>query len=185
PAFGVFTSGFVSVMTRSGGFSNVDIAAMNDSTLVVMDLLMFVGGGSGSTAGGIKVTTLAILFLAAVAEARGTEDLQLFKRRIPVDILRLAVAIALWAATIVAVASVLVMHLSGAGMREAVFDTISAFATVGLTTGLTASAPTEATMVLAATMWLGRIGTVTLAAALASSERKQLYRWPEERIIVG
>ena len=185
PLFGIFTGGFLSVMTRSGGFANVDIAAMNDSTLIVMDMMMFVGGGSASTAGGIKVTTLAILFLAAVAEARGTEDLQLFQRRIPVDVLRLAVAIALWAATIVAISSVLVVHFSGFGMREAIFDTISAFATVGLSTGLTASAPPSAAMVLAATMWLGRIGTVTLAAALASSERKQLYRWPEERIIVG
>lgn len=185
PAFGVFTGGFLSVMTRSGGFANVDVAAMNDATIVVMDMLMFVGGGSGSTAGGIKVTTLAVLFLAAVAEARGNEDLQLFRRRIPVDVLRLAVAIALWASTTIMVASILVMQLSGAGMREAIFDTISAFATVGLSTGLTQSAPPAAAMVLAATMWLGRIGTVTLAAALASSERKQLYRWPEERIIVG
>ena len=185
PLFGAFTGGFLSVMTRSGGFANVDIAQMNDATILVMDMLMFVGGGSGSTAGGIKVTTLAILFLAAVAEARGSDDLQLFRRRIPVDVLRLAVAIGLWASTIVAVSSILQMQLSNVGMREAIFDTISAFATVGLSTGLTASAPPEGAMVLAATMWLGRIGTVTLAAALASSERKQLYRWPEERIIVG
>ncbi|WP_185715036.1 TrkH family potassium uptake protein [Gulosibacter macacae] len=184
-AFGIFTGGFLSVMTRSGGFANVDINALNDQTIVVMDLLMFVGGGSASTAGGIKVTTLAILFLAAVAEARGVEDLQVFRRRIPVDVLRLAVAITLWAVTIVAVSSILVMQLSGAGLREAVFDTISAFATVGLTTGLTAEAPPAATMVLAVTMWLGRVGTVTFAAALASSERRQLYRLPEERIIVG
>lgn len=183
--FGLFTGGFLSVMTRSGGFSNIDIAQMNDSTIIVMDLLMFVGGGSGSTAGGIKVTTLAVLFLAAVAEARGSEDIQVFRRRIPVDVLRLAVAIALWASTIIAVATVLVVHLSGFGMREALFDTISAFATVGLSTGLTAAAPPEAAFVLTVTMWLGRIGTVTLAAALASSERKQLFRWPEERIIVG
>lgn len=183
--FGMFSSGFLSVMARSGGFSNIDIASMNDSTIIVMDMLMFVGGGSASTAGGIKVTTLAILFLAAVAEARGVEDLQVFKRRIPVDVLRLAVAIALWAVTIVAVATITVIALSGAGLREALFDTISAFATVGLTTGLTEQLPPAATMVLAVTMWLGRVGTVTFAAALASSEKKQLYRLPEERIIVG
>ena len=184
-SYTIFSSAFLSVMTRSGGFSHVDISSMNDATLVAMDMLMFVGGGSTSTAGGIKVTTLAVLFLAAMAEAKGVEDIQVFRRRIPVDVLRLAVAIGLWAATIVAVMSMLVMQFSGAGMRESIFDTISAFATVGLSTGLAESAPPSAALVLTTTMWLGRVGTVTLAAAIASSERKQLYRLPEERIIVG
>ena len=180
-----FSAGFLSVMTRSGGFSHVDISQMNDATLMTMDMLMFVGGGSTSTAGGIKVTTLAILFLAALAEAKGVDDTQVFRRRIPTDVLRLAVAIGLWASTIVAIMTMIVMQLSGAGMREALFDTISAFATVGLSTGLTASAPPSAAVALAVTMWLGRIGTVTIAAAIASSQMKQLYRLPEERIIVG
>lgn len=185
PIEGLLGGSFLSVMARSGGFSTIDINAMNDSSLLVLDALMFVGGGSASTAGGIKVTTLAVLFLAAVAEARGSSDLQLFRRRIPHDVLRLAIAVALWGAMVVGVSSILVMSLSGAGMREAIFDTISAFATVGLSTGLTESTTPAAQLVLAVTMWLGRVGTVTMAAAVASSERKQLYRLPEERIIVG
>lgn len=185
PWFRPITAGFMSAMTRSGGFSIVDISEMNDASLLVMDMLMFVGGGSASTAGGIKVTTLAILFLAAVAEAKGSPDIQTFGKRIPVDVLRLAIAVALWGATIIAVASILVMQLSGAEFKYVLFDTISAFATCGLSTGLTQTLPESATYVLTATMWLGRVGTVTFAAALASRHKRQLYTLPEERIIVG
>lgn len=185
PWLAPFTAGFTSVMARSGGFSTVDIASMNDSTITVLSMLMFVGGGSASTAGGIKVTTLAILFLAAVAEAKGVQDIQVFRRRIPNDVLRLAVAVALWGATIVAIASITLMHITGTEFKYALFDTISAFATCGLSTGLTQNLPDSGVFVLTATMWLGRVGTVTFAAAVASSDRKQLYTLPEERIIVG
>ena len=184
-AVGPMTATFLSVMTRSGGFSTVDVSQMNESTLLVMDMLMFVGGGSASTAGGIKVTTLAVLFLAAWAEARGVEDMHAFDRRIPTDVLRLAVSVVLWGATIVATASIVLLQLTTATLDFVLFDVISAFATVGLSTGLTAELPDPGKYVLAATMWAGRVGTVTLAAALAASQRRQLFRRAEERPIVG
>lgn len=177
---------FVSVMTRSGGFSPIDIGAMNGSTLLGLDMLMFVGGGSASTAGGIKVTTLAVLFLAAFAEARGVRDMEAFDRRIPVDVLRVAVSIVLWAATIVSLSTIIVLHITKAPLDYVLFDVISAFATCGLSTGLTSNdLPDAAKYTLAATMWAGRVGTVTLAAALAASQRRQLFRRAEERPIVG
>jgi trk system potassium uptake protein TrkH len=180
------TAIFTSIMSRSGGLSTVDIGEMNGSTLLVLDMLMFVGGGSASTAGGIKVTTLAVLVFAAVAEARGVDDMEAFERRIPVDVLRLAVSVALWGATIVATASVIILQITKAPLDLVLFDVISAFATCGLSTGLTSSElPDSAKYVLAATMWAGRVGTVTLAAALAASQRRQLFRRPEERPIVG
>lgn len=180
-----FQAGFLSAMSRSGGFSTIDIDQTEGATMLVLDMLMFVGGGSASTAGGIKVTTIAILFLAAWAEARGVSDMQSFGRRIPSDVLRLAVSISLWGATIVAVSSILLMHFTDAPFSHAVFESISAFATCGLSSGLTQDLPVQGTYILSATMWLGRVGTVTMAAALASSEKKQLFRLPEERIIVG
>lgn len=184
-AAGPMTATFMSVMTRSGGFATVDVAEMNGSTLLVMDMLMFVGGGSASTAGGIKVTTLAVLFIAAWAEARGDRDMQAFERRIPVDVLRLSVSVVLWGATIVASASIALMHITGERLDYVLFDVISAFATCGLSTGFTADAPDAAKVILSATMWAGRVGTVTLAAALAASQRRQLYTRAEERPIVG
>jgi Trk-type K+ transport system membrane component len=179
------TATFISLMTRSGGFSTVDIGQMHDSSLLVMDMLMFVGGGSASTAGGIKVTTLAILFLAALAEARGDSDIQVFSRRIPPDVLRLSVSVVLWGATIVAVATIAVLQTTNAPLDKVLFDVISAFGTCGLSTGVTENLPDAGKYVLAATMWAGRVGTVTLAAALAASQRRQLFTRAEERPIVG
>ena len=181
----IFQSFFMSMMTRSGGFSTIDMHDLNGSSMLVSGMLMFIGGGSASTAGGIKVTTLAVLFLAAFAEARGAPAMEAFGRRIPVDILRLAVSVVLWGATIVAVASIAILQITKEPFDYVLFDVISAFATCGLTTGLTADLPPEGVYVMAATMFMGRVGTVTLAAALAASQRRQLYKRPEERPIVG
>jgi trk system potassium uptake protein TrkH len=180
-----FQALFLSVMTRSGGFSTLDMADFGNASLLVTDMLMFIGGGSASTAGGIKVTTLAILFLAAFAEARGSESMEVFERRIPSDVLRLAVSIVLWGATTVALSSIVLLQISGERLDYVLFDAISAFATSGLSTGFTAEATDPAKYVLATTMFLGRVGTVTLAAALAASTRRQLFQRSEERPIVG
>ena len=181
----LFQPFFLSMMTRSGGFSTIPIEELNGSSLLVGDMLMFIGGGSASTAGGIKVTTLAVLFLAAFAEARGREGMEAFDRRIPSDVLRLAVSVVLWGATTVAAATIVILQISGERLDFVLFEVISAFATSGLTTGLTARLPDSGVYVLAATMFLGRVGTVTLAAALAASTSRQLFRRAEERPIVG
>lgn len=176
---------FMSTMTRSGGFATIDMADLYGSSLLVTDMLMFVGGGSASTAGGIKVTTLAVLFLAAYAEAKGAPAMEAFGRRIPRDMLRLAVSVVLWGATIVAVSTVIIVQITKSPLDFVLFDVISAFATCGLSTGLTQSLPPEGKYVMAATMFMGRVGTVTLAAALAAAQKRQLFKRPEERPIVG
>lgn len=181
----VFQSFFLSAMARSGGFATFDIGQLHNSSLLVTDMLMFIGGGSASTAGGIKVTTLVVLFLAAVAEAKGIDSMEAFRRRIPGDVLRVAVSVVLWGATIVAIATVTVLAITGGSLDHALFDVISAFATCGLSTGFTGGAPPPAVYVLAITMFLGRIGSITLAAALAQSQQRRLYQHPEERPIVG
>jgi trk system potassium uptake protein TrkH len=181
----IFQSLFMSVMTRSGGFATITVSDLHGSSLLLSDMLMFIGGGSASTAGGIKVTTFAVLVLAAIAEARGRTQMEAFGRRIPGDILRLAVSVVLWGATTVAVSCILILHITQAPFEHVLFDVISAFATVGLSTGLTADLPPAGVYVLAATMFMGRVGTVTLAAALAASQSRQLFSRPEERPIVG
>lgn len=181
----VLSSGYTSVMTRSGGLGTLDIAEMNGSTLLFIDMLMFVGGGSASTAGGIKVTTLAVLFLAAFAEARGYQDMQAFQRRVPTEVLRVAVSVGIWGATIVATSTIILLHMTGERLDYVLFDVISAFGTCGLSTGLTENLPDAGKYVMAATMWAGRVGTVTLAAAVAATNRPQLFKLPEERPIVG
>lgn len=179
------SSGYMSVMTRSGGLGTVNPADMNGSSLLVMDMLMFVGGGSASTAGGIKVTTIAVLFLAAYAEARGYQDMQVFGRSIPVEVLRLAVSIVIWGATIVAIATITLLHMTKLPLDHVLFEVISAFGTCGLSTGVSEHLPDAGKYVLSATMWAGRVGTVTLAAAVAATSRRRMFRFPEERPIVG
>ncbi len=181
----IFQSLFMSVMTRSGGFSTINMHDLYGSSLLASDMLMFIGGGSASTAGGIKVTTLAVLFLAAFAEAQGKQQMEAFGRRIPSDMLRLSVSVVLWGATTVAVSSIVILQISKEPFDYVLFDVISAFATCGLSTGLTADLPPAGVYVMAATMFMGRVGTVTLAAALAASQTHQLFKRPEERPIVG
>ncbi|MGM1017230.1 MAG: TrkH family potassium uptake protein [Actinomycetota bacterium] len=180
-----FQAFFLSMMTRSGGFSVVDIGGLNGSSLVAGSMLMFVGGGSASTAGGIKVTTLAVLAIAVWSEAKGRQSVEVFKRRIPSDVQRVALSVVAWGATIVALSTIVIAQITMAPIAEVLFDVISAFGTVGLSTGLTETLPDSATYVMAATIFMGRIGTVTLAAAVAATSRKQLYALPVERPIVG
>ena len=176
---------FLSAMTRSGGFNVIEMSDLHGSSMLVGCMLMFVGGGSASTAGGIKVTTLAVLAIAVWSEAKGRQSVEAFGRRIPSDVQRVALSVVAWGATIVAISTVIIAQITKADIIDVLFDVISAFATVGLSSGLTAELPDSASYVLAATIFMGRVGTVTLAAAVAATSRSQLYSLPVERPIVG
>ncbi|MGB4777030.1 TrkH family potassium uptake protein [Microbacterium sp.] len=180
-----FQAFFLSAMTRSGGFSIIDIGELHGSSLVVGSMLMFVGGGSASTAGGIKVTTLAILALAVWSEAKGRQSVEAFGRRIPSDVQRVALSVVAWGSTIVAAATITIAQITQHPIDYVLFDVISGFATVGLSTGITRELPDSAVYVMALTMFMGRVGTVTLAAAVAATSRSQHYSLPVERPIVG
>jgi len=176
---------FASVMTRSGGFNLVDQNELESATMLVTDALMFAGGGSASTAGGIKVTTIAVMFLAIAAEARGDTDVKAFGRRVPEGTMRVAISVVVLGASLVSVATGLLLGISGQSLDRVLFESISAFATVGLSTNLSAELPPSGKYVLSALMFAGRVGTITLAAALTLRQRDQLYHFPEERPIIG
>ncbi|WP_416405257.1 TrkH family potassium uptake protein [Arthrobacter sp. LFS091] len=176
---------FASVMTRSGGFNLVDQNHMESTTMLLTDALMFAGGGSASTAGGIKVTTIAVMFLAIMAEARGDADVKVYGRTIPQGTMRVAISVIVAGATLVSVAAFLLLSISGASLDRVLFESISAFATVGLSTNLSAELPPSGVYVLTVLMFAGRVGTVTLAAGLALRQRSQLFHYPEERPIIG
>ncbi len=181
----VLASLFAGVMPRSGGFSTVDIGQMHEGSWLLLDALMFVGGGSASTAGGIKVTTLVVMLLAIVAEARGDRDVEAFGRRLGRDTLQVAIAVAFVSATVVLIASLLLLAMTGLALDVVLFEVISAYATCGLSTGITPSLPDSAKYVLTVLMFVGRTGTMTLAAALAIRSRRRMVRYPEERPIIG
>ena len=136
-------------MLRSGGFNLVDQNHMESTTMLLSDALMFAGGGSASTAGGIKVTTIAVMFLAITAEARGDADVKIYGRTIPEGTMRVAISVIVAGATLVSVSALLLLHISHASLDRVLFETISAFATVGLSTNLSAELPPSGVYVLA------------------------------------
>ena len=176
---------FQSVTPRTAGFNTVDYGSVEQETLFVTDLLMFIGGGSASTAGGIKVTTFALLFLMVWSEARGDPHVSAFGRRIPAHAQRQAFSVVFIAGAAVFAGTLALMALGDHPFRDVLFEATSAFGTVGLSTGITADWGELGRLVLIALMFLGRTGPYTLAVALALRERKRLYRFPEERPLIG
>lgn len=186
PLHGKLLASMVAGMTpRSSGFSTVNISDMSEATWLMQDALMFVGGGSASTGGGIKVTTFAVMLLAIVAEARGDRDIEAFGRRLDSGVVRLCIAVAFIGATFVGLSALALLVLTDLHLDVILFEVISAFATCGLSTGITPMLPDSGKYVLIALMFAGRTGTMTLAAALALRNRRRVIRLPEERPIIG
>ncbi len=176
---------FSGITPRTAGFNTIDYGSATPETLLATDALMIVGGGSAGTAGGLKVTTFAVLLLAVVSEIRGDPDIDVFGRRISLATVRQALSVALIGVLLVVVSTFVLLELSTLGLDAALFEVVSAFATVGLSTGVTADLPTAGHYLLVVLMFLGRVGPVTAAAALALRERPRAYRNPEGRPIVG
>lgn len=180
-----FVSLFLSASPRTAGFNIIDYGVMTDEGLLATIALMFIGGGSAGTAGGIKVTTVAVLTLAVIAEARGDSDTTAFDRRIDTTTLRQALAVTALSLGLVVSATFLFLILTGERLAEALFEVVSATATVGLSTGVTFRIDEGPQWILIVCMFLGRIGPTTLAAALALRSRRKLYRLPPGRPLIG
>jgi len=176
---------FMSVTARTAGFNTIDYSQATEASLFVTNLLMIVGGGSGGTAGGIKVGTLAVLVVAVVAEARGDSDADVMGRRVPPQVLRQALAVLALTLAVVMTASTVILRIADATTAQVLFEVISATATVGLSTGITADLPALGKWMLIICMFVGRIGPVALVSALALRERGKLYRLPETRPLIG
>jgi trk system potassium uptake protein TrkH len=181
----VFGAVFHAAMTRSGGFNAIDTGQMSQGSLALSCLLMLIGGGSAGTGGGIRVTTFLVLGLIVWAEVRGDPDVSAFHRRIPPDLQRQALTVATLAMLVVVVATLAMLALTDRPAGVLLFEVISAFATVGLSTGITGNLPPAAQWLLMLLMFIGRVGTVTVVTALALRSARRLYRFPEERPIIG
>ncbi|OZD08156.1 ATPase [Rhodococcus sp. 06-235-1A] len=176
---------FQGVMPRTAGFNSVDYADVDNATLLVTDVLMFIGGGSGGTAGGIKVTTFALLLFVILAEIRGDREVSVFGRRIDARVQRQALTVALIGVALVMLPVVALLAGTNFDLDVLVFEVVSAFATVGLSTGITAQIPGWGQVILIVLMYLGRIGSITLVSALAARDRGRRYTLPTERPFIG
>ncbi|MBG6226319.1 potassium uptake TrkH family protein [Arthrobacter sp. CAN_A2] len=173
------------VFPRTAGFNSINYGEAAPETLLMTDILMFIGGGSAGTAGGIKVTTFLVLGFAILNEIRGREQVTIGNRSISSSVQRQALSVALLGIGVVILGAVLLLMLTDYGLEQTLFESVSAFATVGMSTGITYDLPHSAQLVLMALMFIGRIGTITTAAALALNSKPVLYRLPEERPIIG
>lgn len=181
----LLVAGFQGIMPRTAGFNSVDYARMDDATLLVTDVLMFIGGGSGGTAGGIKVTTFAVLLFVIAAEVRGDKSVTVFDRRIEPRLQRQALSVALIAVALVMASTLVLLAGTAFDLNVLLFEVTSAFATVGLSTGITAHLPAWGQLILVALMYLGRIGPITLVSAMAARDRGRRYELPTERPFIG
>ncbi len=181
----LLTGFFQSVQTRTAGFNSVDIGKMHDESWLAIDVLMFIGGGPAGTAGGIKVTTFGVLFFIMMTELRGEGAVNIFGKRLSRAVHRQAITVVLIAVAAVVAGSALLMLLSAEPLDRALFESISAFGTVGLSTGITTTIGVPGQLVLVVLMFLGRLGPLTLGSAIALRDRHILYEFPKERPAIG
>ncbi|MET1755867.1 potassium transporter TrkG [Novosphingobium sp. RD2P27] len=182
----LLNAAFHSVSMRTAGFNAVDVGAFADQSLSINYLFMMIGGGSAGTAGGLKVTTFALLGFVVWSEIRGHHETSIFSRRVGAAVVRQALSIALIAIALIGMVTLSIEWIEPEiDFRFILFETISAFATVGLSTGITASLSPPSQLLLVLLMFVGRVGTITFATALALAPRTLKYRYPEEQPIVG
>jgi len=181
----VLNAGFESTTLRTAGFSALPTGELATATLFVVIVLMFIGGASASTAGGIKVNTFSLLLVAIVSTARGRPFIGAFGRHVPDSLVYRALSVALLSVAAAIIVSLGLELLSGATFVAVVFESISAVGTVGASTGITPGLSDAARLWLIPAMFIGRLGPLTLALALAARTVAVRYRPAEESIRIG
>lgn len=181
----VLASLFQSTSLRSSGTATLDIEALRQATQFFMVLMMFIGAAPGSTGGGIKVTTFAIMCAAVVTMVRGKEDVDLFRNRISKDLVYKAITVMFVALFIIVTATIILCLSEDQPFLTVLYETTSAFGTVGFSAGLTQELSGFGKTILILLMFAGRLGPFTLALAIQSKAQKELYRHPEGKIILG
>jgi trk system potassium uptake protein TrkH len=190
----MLTSFFASVTARTAGFNVVDYSHLTIPTLLLTMLLMLIGGCPGSTAGGIKATTLGVMLALFRSRFRAEEEVCLFHRTIPASTVARATALTVFAFLMVVIAAFALIYCEIGTMQYSdstgvglglLFETVSAFCTVGLSTGLTAGLSVPGKIIVMLLMFVGRIGPLTVAMAVARQQPKRTIRYVEEQVMIG
>lgn len=181
----LWASYFQGVVTRTAGFNTIDIGAMNLSSLVFMMALMFIGASPGSTGGGIKVTTFAIIILAFWAVVTNRDDVNIFKRRLPWELVNKSLSIVVAGMFFIFLIFFLLTFTENVDMSKLLFETISAFGTVGLSANFTPELSPVGRVLISIMMFIGRLGPLTMAFALLNTRKDAKVRYAEEKILIG
>lgn len=181
----ILASYFQSVTPRTAGFNSLVISDLRSATQFLLIILMFIGASPGSTGGGIKTSTFMSLMGAVRAMIQGHGDVEVFKRRIPQEIVYRALTITIAALTLVISVTMILAVTEKAEFLTVLFETTSAFGTVGLSMGLTPDLTTIGRLMITATMFAGRVGPLTIAFAVAQRQHKPAFKYAREKIMVG
>lgn len=181
----IISSFFQSVVPRTAGFNSVNISSVLDTTSFFMIILMFIGGSPGSTAGGVKTTTIGTLILTTVSIIRGNRDVVVYKKRINEDVINRSLAIIVVSMVLIIVVASVLTITEEFIFLDVLFETTSAFATVGLSRGITPDLSSMGKIIITLTMYAGRVGPLTMAFAFAQKNKAKKYRYAEGNIIVG
>ena len=181
----LLSSAFMSVTTRTAGFNSMDTASLSEAGSLFSMILMFIGGSPGSTAGGIKTSTLAVVFFAMISMSRGQKQVTLFRRTLAVNIVKQASVIIIIYLTGILTATILICHLEPYSLTDILFETISAAATVGLSRGITPTLCSFSHIILAILMFGGRIGGLSMMLVFGEEKPQPPIQRPTEPIIIG
>ena len=193
PGEQAMASAFESVTARTAGFNTIDTSELSNASLVFVSLMMLIGASPGSTGGGIKTVTFAILLIAIVTAMRHRHNFEAFHRTVPKTLINRAVVVVTLAGGMIVTSTILLCFFEQGTMiggapvqlRQAFFEVFSAFGTVGLSTGITSMLTSAGKIVIMITMLVGRIGPLTLVVALAQRAGRTDYDYPEENIMIG
>lgn len=176
---------FQSVSARTAGFNTIDITVLQAPTMLIMMILMFIGASPGSTGGGVKTSTITALLLTVRSVVSGEEEINVYGRRLGKQVVMKSLAIFFIASSLIIVATFLLIVLVGTPFLPTLFEAVSAFGTVGLSSGVTAQLNPVGKLIISITMFAGRLSPLTLAMALANRSLTNQMKYPEGKLIVG
>ncbi|NOZ63750.1 MAG: Trk family potassium uptake protein [Caldiserica bacterium] len=181
----ILTSFFQSVTARTAGFSTIEVSKLNPAAQLFIIFLMFVGASPGSTGGGIKTSTFAVVIITIFSYLRGKDKVEVWHRTLPSGLVHKIIAVVSFAFFIIFSSTFLLLLVEGKSFLPTFFEVVSAFGTVGLSHGITSDFSFLGKIILMVTMLLGRIGPLTLALAVGPTGKKVKYAYPEEKVVVG
>ncbi|SHK11039.1 trk system potassium uptake protein TrkH [Anaerobranca californiensis DSM 14826] len=181
----ILPSIFTGATTRTAGFNTVDTGSLRPATLFFMSVLMFIGASPASTGGGIKTTTFGVLLVSVVAMIKGDREVHIFNRRLPFEIVLKALSIIMISLVIIGLATIILSRTEQQEFLNIFFEVVSAFGTVGLSTGITSELTTVGRIIIIVIMFTGRVGPLTLALAFSQRMKSSNIRYPEEKVLVG
>lgn len=178
---------FNAITPRTAGFNTLNMSSLTGSTILLLIILMFIGGSPGSTAGGIKTTTMSVLLITVYSWIRGRENIHVFHKRITQNLLKKSIAIAVFTIILIACYILILSVTEDTPMRDVVFEVFSAFGTVGLSMGITPSLSIVGKILLTTAMFIGRLGPLTIALAISKNTNtpEGNYQYPEGDLLLG